>query len=59
LYVKNLSENLIKDDDLKKYFEQFGKVKNAKVYLIDTLEKDPIGNPIMKGKGYGFVCFES
>lgn len=59
LYIKGLSELLIKDDDLKKFFEQFGKVKNAKVYLQDTGEKDPIGNPIMKGKGYGFVCFES
>jgi RNA recognition motif-containing protein len=33
LYIKGLSELLIKDDDLKKFFEQFGKVKNAKVYL--------------------------
>lgn len=26
---------------------------------METDEKDPIGNPIFKGKGYGFVCFES
>ncbi len=59
LYVRGLPDSLIRDDELKKYFEKFGKVKNAKVYVYDTDEKDPIGNPIFKGKGYGFVCFES
>lgn len=47
LHVKGLDPNLIKDEDLKKFFEQFGKVKNAKVFIKDTGEKDQIGNPIM------------
>ena len=59
LYVKNLPPDVIKDEELEKFFSQFGKVKNARVYIYETEEKDPIGNPIYKGKGYGFVCFES
>jgi len=34
-------------------------VKNAKVFIYDTQETDPVGNPIYFGKGTGFVCFES
>lgn len=59
LYVKGLPDSLTRDDELKKFFERFGKVKNAKVYIMDTGEKDLIGNPVFKGKGYGFVCYEN
>jgi len=59
LYVKNLPETLVKDEDLKKFFEKFGRVKNAKVFVQDTGMKDAIQNPILKGKGFGFVCFET
>jgi RNA recognition motif-containing protein len=67
LYVKNLPDYLIKDEELKKFFEdkikdlegKRGRVMNARVYTQETGEKDQIGNPIIKGKGYGFVCFES
>lgn len=59
LYVKNLPIDVLKDEELKKFFSQFGLVKNARVYIEETGEKDPVGNPIFKGKGYGFVCFES
>ena len=59
LYVKNLPIDVIKDDELFKFFSKFAKVKNARVYIQETEEKDPVGNPIFKGKGYGFVCFES
>jgi RNA recognition motif-containing protein len=57
--VKNLPETLIKDEDLKNFFSKFGPVKNAKVFVQETGDKDPIGNPILKGKGFGFVCFET
>lgn len=57
--MKNLPPDLIKDEELAEFFSKFGKVKNARVYIYDTEEKDQIGNPIFKGKGYGFVCFES
>lgn len=59
LYVRGIPKNIIKDEELKKFFEQFGKVKNAKVYVQETGEKDPIGNPIFEGKQFGFVCFET
>ncbi|KMT01746.1 hypothetical protein BVRB_9g211960 isoform B [Beta vulgaris subsp. vulgaris] len=48
LYVKNLKRD-VTDDDLKKKFSDFGKVKNAAVM------RDDHGI----SKGYGFVDFES
>lgn len=64
LYVRGIPKSVIKDEELKKFFEQVLpgekiKVKNAKVYIQDTGDKDPIGNPIFEGKQFGFVCFET
>ena len=59
LYVKNIHPDVITDEELEKFFSKFGKVTNARVYIYETEETDPIGNPVFKGKGYGFVCFES
>lgn len=59
--MKNIHPDIILDSDLEKFFKKFPnvKVKNAKVYIYDSGEWDPIGNPVYKGKGYGFVCFET
>jgi len=57
LHVRNLPENC-QDEDLKKFFESYGKVKNAKVMTVEV-GKDPVGLPIFKSKGFGFVCFDS
>jgi len=60
LYIKNLPPDVIKDEELFDFFNKnFGKVKNAKVYVMDSGEKNEIGDPIIVGKGFGFICFES
>lgn len=58
LVIQGLPETMTSDAELKAFFEQFGPVNNARVYVSDTGMKDAEGNAIKKCKGYGFVCFE-
>ena len=39
------------------FFEQYGKVKSAKVMVTEN-GVDEIGNKLFVSKGFGFVCFE-
>lgn len=48
IYVKDFPETW-KEADLRKLFEPFGELGSV------VIMKDPVG----KGKGFGFVCFNS
>lgn len=59
MFVQNLPESIVKDEQLFKFFSQFGWVKNAKAFITEVGKDETTGQPIYKGKGVGFVCFET
>ncbi|KAL1492853.1 hypothetical protein ABEB36_011033 [Hypothenemus hampei] len=54
LYVKNLDDT-IDDERLRKEFAPFGTITSAKVMM----EEHSGPNPMLRSKGFGFVCFSS
>lgn len=54
LYIGKLPKE-INEEELKVYFEQFGKVKDA---FLSSVKFAPLLNGFPQHKGYGFVTFE-
>ena len=59
LYVRNIPYTA-KEEDLRKTFEQFGKIKNLKIEkeIFEKKENGEVKN-ISSNKGYGYVSFEN
>lgn len=52
-----MPETVVSDDQVKTFFSKFGHIVDAKVMTVKTGEVDPVGEPILKGTGKGFIIF--